>query len=132
MLSCIKKESPDFAFSFNYYPLVSKVCQKAGLKYVSWVYDNPQVALYHYTLANSCNEVFLFDSEMYETYPVGSRNNVRVRRIISSMFQTSQKTPYLTSCIELIPSKADDTPYLIISLLYFSKYTINALCFSSS
>ena len=68
MLSCIKKESPDFAFSFNYYPLVSKVCQKAGLKYVSWVYDNPQVALYHYTLANSCNEVFLFDSEMYETF----------------------------------------------------------------
>ncbi len=68
MLESIRKESPDFAFSFNYYPLVSKVCQKAGLKYISWVYDNPQVALYHYTLVNSCNEVFLFDSEMYETY----------------------------------------------------------------
>ena len=68
MLKSIKKESPDLAFSFNYYPLVSKVCQKAGLKYISWVYDNPQVALYHYTLVNSCNEVFLFDSEMYETF----------------------------------------------------------------
>ena len=68
MLQSIKLKSPDFAFSFNYYPLVSKVCQKAGLKYISWVYDNPQVALYHYTLANSCNEVFLFDSEMYETF----------------------------------------------------------------
>ena len=68
MLHSIERESPDFAFSFNYYPLVSKSCQKAGLKYISWVYDNPQVALYHYTLANSCNEVFLFDSEMYETF----------------------------------------------------------------
>ncbi len=68
MLQSIKRESPDFVFSFNYYPLVSKVCQKAGLKYISWVYDNPQVALYHYTLANCCNEVFLFDSEMYETF----------------------------------------------------------------
>ncbi len=68
MLLNIKNESPDFAFSFNYYPLVSKVCQNAGLKYISWVYDNPQVALYNYTLINSCNDVFLFDSEMYESF----------------------------------------------------------------
>ncbi len=68
MLCSIKKENPCFAFSFKHYPLVSIVCQKAGLKYISWVYDNPQVALYSYTLINSCNEVFQFDSEMYETF----------------------------------------------------------------
>ncbi len=68
MLKSIKREGPDFAFSFNYYPIVSKVCQKAGIKYVSWVYDNPHIALYSYTLINSCNEVFLFDSGMYEGF----------------------------------------------------------------
>ncbi|ETP71832.1 hypothetical protein UYO_2221 [Lachnospiraceae bacterium JC7] len=68
MFQAIKRESPDFVFSFNYYPLVSKVCQKAGLKYISWVYDNPHIALYSYTIINSCNEVFLFDSKMYEDF----------------------------------------------------------------
>lgn len=72
----IKKESPDFAFSFNYYPIVSKVCQKAGLKYISWVYDNPQIVLYSYTLINSCNEVFLFDSGMYEEFASQGIKNV--------------------------------------------------------
>ncbi len=68
MLKSIKMESPDFAFSFNYYPIVSKICQKAGLKYISWVYDNPHIALYSHTVINNCNEIFLFDSAMYEEF----------------------------------------------------------------
>lgn len=76
MLKAIKRESPDFAFSFNYYPIVSKVCQKAGLKYISWVYDNPHIALYSYTLINSCNEVFLFDSKMYDDFASQGINTV--------------------------------------------------------
>jgi len=68
MIREIRKVSPDFAFSFNYYPIVSKVCQKVGIKYISWVYDNPHIALFSYTLINSCNEVFLFDSKMYEDF----------------------------------------------------------------
>lgn len=64
----IKKENPDLVFSYNYFPVVSVACQKSGVKYVSWVYDNPAVALYSYTLINSCNYVFLFDSQMYETF----------------------------------------------------------------
>lgn len=76
MLEKIKKETPDFAFSFNYYPIVSKVCQNAGLKYISWVYDNPHIALYSYTLINTCNEVFLFDSKMYEDFSSQGINTV--------------------------------------------------------
>lgn len=76
MLRAIRRENPDFAFSFNYYPLVSKVCQKAGLKYISWVYDNPHISLYSYTIINSCNEVFLFDSKMYEELSSGGIRTV--------------------------------------------------------
>ena len=64
----IKKESPDFVLSFNYFPLVSGVCQKEEIKYASWVYDNPAARLFSYTLINSCNYVFLFDSQVYELF----------------------------------------------------------------
>ena len=56
--SDLQKEVPDFVFSFNYYPLISKVCNREGVKYVSWVYDSPHIALYSYTLINKCNYIF--------------------------------------------------------------------------
>lgn len=64
----LQKISPDFVMSFNYFPLISKVCDKVGVKYISWVYDNPTINLFSYTLINKCNYVFLFDSQMYENF----------------------------------------------------------------
>ncbi len=64
----LRKENPDFVLSYNYFPVVSIACNKAGVKYASWIYDNPAVSLYSYTLINSCNYVFIFDSNMYETF----------------------------------------------------------------
>lgn len=58
----------DFVFSFNYFPILSNCCKRHNIKYVSYVYDNPLVALYSYTLINSCNYVFLFDKSTYETF----------------------------------------------------------------
>lgn len=55
----------DFVFSFNYFPKVSKYCQKIGVKYVSWVYDSPHIHVYSYTVLNTCNYIFLFDYAMY-------------------------------------------------------------------
>lgn len=61
----VRSSSPDFVFSFNYFPVVSKVCSELETTYVSWVYDNPLVSLYSYTLANPWNRVFLFDRQEY-------------------------------------------------------------------
>lgn len=58
----------DFVFSFNYFPILSNCCQRHNIKYVSYVYDSPLVALYSYTLINSCNYVFLFDKDTYLTF----------------------------------------------------------------
>lgn len=55
----------EFVFSFNYYPILSRCCQKHNLKYVSYVYDSPLVALYSCTILNSCNYVFIFDQVTY-------------------------------------------------------------------
>ena len=61
----IQDFSPDFVFSFNYFPIISLACKKADMKYVSWVYDNPYVMLYSYTILYPGNFCFLFDKELY-------------------------------------------------------------------
>ncbi len=64
----LKKSLPDVVLSYNYFPVISKVCNGEGVKYAAWVYDCPVVNLYSYTLINKCNYVFLFDSKMYQTF----------------------------------------------------------------
>ena len=64
----LSEVSADFVMSFNYWPAISVACNEAEVKYVAWVYDNPAVNLFSYTLINKCNYVFLFDSQMYEHF----------------------------------------------------------------
>lgn len=55
--------------SINYWPMLSKVCQSKGLKYIAWCYDNPlNVERVEETLANLVNYVFLFDRVQYQRY----------------------------------------------------------------
>ncbi len=52
----------DAVFSVNYFPLVARCCNKKGIKYISWSYDNPlNVKDIEETLGLSVNHVFLFD-----------------------------------------------------------------------
>lgn len=57
----------DFVFSLNYYQQLSNMCEKYTLKYISYIYDCPLVALYSYTVLNRCNYIFIFDKEQYLT-----------------------------------------------------------------
>lgn len=70
------KESFDGLFSFNYFPILSKICEEKGMPYFSWVYDSPHLTLYSQTVTNSCNEIFLFDYSTYEEMRVKGRGNV--------------------------------------------------------
>jgi len=63
-----QQENYHFVFSFNYYPAVSNGCNRNNLKYLAFVYDNPLLSLYSYTLINPCNYVFLFDKNCYLTF----------------------------------------------------------------
>ena len=65
IIKIIRDFSPDFVFSFNYFPIISLACKKADMKYVSWVYDNPYVLLYSYTIIYPGNFCFIFDKELY-------------------------------------------------------------------
>lgn len=59
----LRKHTPDYVFSFNYFPAVSLVCKKADIPYLAWVYDSPYVQLYSYTVIFPCNRIFVFDKE---------------------------------------------------------------------
>lgn len=56
----------DIVFSFNYYPIVSYVLKDTGVKYISYVYDSPHIAVYTYSITFPCNYVFLFDYAVYK------------------------------------------------------------------
>lgn len=72
----IQDFSPDFVFSFNYFPIISLACKKADMKYVSWVYDNPFVLLYSYTILYPGNYCFIFDKELYMEFHKAGINTI--------------------------------------------------------
>lgn len=60
----IREQDIDVIFSSNYYPVLSAACQDTDIPYLSWCYDSPLVLTYSDTVFNSCNYIFLFDSQM--------------------------------------------------------------------
>ena len=72
----LKRNDCDFLFSFNYFPNVSRCCNRLGIKYVSWVYDCPYLHVYSYTVLNSCNYIFLFDYALYSELKNGGIHTV--------------------------------------------------------
>lgn len=63
--AAIHREKPDIVFSVAYFAVISKVCNREKIKYVSWTYDNPHVMLYSDTVINPCNVIYVFDKELY-------------------------------------------------------------------
>ena len=51
----------DVAISMDFCPALSMACQSIGVKYVAWIYDEPQEGLYDPQICNGCNYIFSFD-----------------------------------------------------------------------
>lgn len=68
--------SYDCIFSFNYFPVISSICEAEGLPYISWVYDSPHLTLESVTLSNKCNHIYLFDYALCEKYNSQGFTNV--------------------------------------------------------
>lgn len=58
----------DCIFTFNYFPIISRVAADCQIRYISWIFDSPHLTLDSVTLSNDCNIVFLFDYLLYEKY----------------------------------------------------------------
>lgn len=77
LASKLHEAVPDAVFSFNYFPLISNVCKREGLPYISWVYDSPYVMLYSYTAINPCNTIYVFDRALCREFQEAGIQTVR-------------------------------------------------------
>ncbi|MDE7286784.1 MAG: DUF3880 domain-containing protein [Lachnospiraceae bacterium] len=62
ILSVIHAEGVEAVFSYDYFPLISMLCDLNHIPYVSWIYDCPMNTLMSGTLGNDCNYIFCFDA----------------------------------------------------------------------
>ena len=62
----LDQQAIEVVFTSNYYPVVAKACYRKDVKYAAWVYDSPQLLLYHKSIHYPTNYVFLFDSVEYD------------------------------------------------------------------
>lgn len=115
LTSSLRKEVPDVVFSFNYFPVISNVCKQENIRYISWIYDSPYVLLYSYTVINPCNEVYVFDKELYLEFHNAGINTVHYM----PMAANTNRLDALTDSIV----KKDVIPYLYNVSFVGSLYT---------
>lgn len=66
----------DAVFSVNYFSRVSAACMAAGRKYLSWTVDSPMISMFHASVSNSCNYIFVFDQFYYNRFRAMGVNTV--------------------------------------------------------
>ncbi len=57
----------DLIFTFDYFPILSKIADHAKLPYAAWVYDCPHLTLYSSLITSERTFLFLFDKELCRT-----------------------------------------------------------------
>lgn len=55
-------------FSVNYTPLITEVCDRLGILYISWIYDSPIHIRATEPLKKACNCMYVFDRGQAEEY----------------------------------------------------------------
>lgn len=64
MIPFIHRESIEAVVSFNYFPIISMICDTCKIPYYAWVYDCPHFTLYAKHVMLPCNHIGIFDREM--------------------------------------------------------------------
>ena len=121
--------------SINYWPMLSTVCQRRGLKYIAWCYDNPlNVVRVEENLSNPVNHVFFFDRVQYLRYknagfdtvfhlPLGV-NRKRMERMTISTAESAQYSAEVALVGKLYESQL---PEIMAPLNDYTKGFLDAL-----
>jgi spore maturation protein CgeB len=64
MIQLIHVQTVEAVVSFNYFPIISMICNTCQIPYYAWVYDCPHFTLYAKQIALECNHIGIFDREM--------------------------------------------------------------------
>lgn len=91
MIPFIHREGIESVVSFNYFPIISMICDTCKIPYYAWVYDCPHYTLYAKQIALPCNHIGIFDKEM-------------VRKLREKGVQT----------VYHVPLSVDDEPFIRI------------------
>ncbi len=79
MIPFIHAQGAEAVVSFNYFPMVSMICNTCQIPYYAWVYDCPHFTLYAKQIGLPCNHIGIFDREMarqLEGYGVNTVHHV--------------------------------------------------------
>lgn len=118
-----------FVFSLNYFPSISNGCERNHLKYLSFVYDNPLVFLYSYTLINPCNYVFLFDKACYLDFAKEGIETVHYLPLcantkrLDAMQLPAHKRAVLSSDVSFVGSLYNENHNLLDRMTNLDEYT---------
>lgn len=66
MINLIHEMEAEAVISFDYFPIISMICNTVGIRYYSWVYDSPHYTLYARTSGYNCNRIGCFDRAMVD------------------------------------------------------------------
>lgn len=64
MIPFIHREGIEAVVSFNYFPIISLICDTCKIPYYAWVYDCPHYTLYAKQITLPCNHIGIFDKEV--------------------------------------------------------------------
>ncbi len=76
MESDLKEGKYDLVLTTNFWPVVSKVCNSHGIKYVSWFFDSPPNLPTAECMEYPCNRIFFFSRADFEEYSALGLDNV--------------------------------------------------------
>ncbi len=72
----LKSSTYDLVLTTNFWPVVSKVCNRNDIKYISWFFDSPPNLVTAECMDYPCNYIFFFARADYETYRGMGLDNV--------------------------------------------------------
>ena len=61
LIGMLHANSVGAVISYDYFPLISMICEINHIPYISWIYDCPLYTLQSKTITNKCNYIFCFD-----------------------------------------------------------------------
>lgn len=64
----VKKGDYGFVLSVNFSPLISEVCERRQIPYISWIYDSPVHIRNLSSMKNACSRIYVFDRGQAEEY----------------------------------------------------------------
>ncbi len=94
----LRNKQYDIVMSINYFTVISNVCEKEKIPYISWNCDSMLISMHHQSIFNSCNYIFTFDFAEVKKFKAMGVNHifylplaVEIKRLDSFMAKEKKK-----------------------------------------